>query len=436
MFMIEELPVGITGLLIAGVFAAAMSSLSSSINSLASAAAYDFWAPLSGCEDDEVRVLRAGRVLTLIWASLLIAVAIAYVPMSEDATAVEVALTIASLVLRGSPWRLLSGYRGSRGHPARRDHRDDRWDRSGHFDLDSRFSLSRLPLVRPDWSRHHGRRRLRDESAWHARRPAPMSQPPVRVVGVDGGATRTRCVLADSEGRTLAKLGGGAGLLGAGEDRQVADRIIEQVTEVALRAGVPLPVDALCAGLAGAAGRAESQDLVDSRLKAAQVARKVRVVPDQEVAFMDAFGHGDGILIISGTGSVAAGRVGEGPLVRVGGWGALIGDEGSGYRIGLGGLRAAMRAADGRNVPTALTPSLFSALGAESVGQVFQWSKTVGKAGVAALAPRVIEEANGGTQPLEASSNAQLRRWCSTWRPSLAPSRSGRALPWPLWGGW
>ncbi len=223
-----------------------------------------------------------------------------------------------------------------------------------------------------------------------------MSQPPVRVVGVDGGATRTRCVLADSEGRTLAKLGGRAGLLGAGEDRQVADRIIEQVTEVALRAGVPLPVDALCAGLAGAAGRAESQDLVDSRLKAAQVARKVRVVPDQEVAFMDAFGHGDGILIISGTGSVAAGRVGEGPLVRVGGWGALIGDEGSGYRIGLGGLRAAMRAADGRNVPTALTPSLFSALGAESVGQVFQWSKTVGKAGVAALAPRVIEEANGG----------------------------------------
>ncbi len=101
MFMIEELPVGITGLLIAGVFAAAMSSLSSSINSLASAAAYDFWAPLSGCEDDEVRVLRAGRVLTLIWASLLIAVAIAYVPMSEDATAVEVALTIASLVYGG-----------------------------------------------------------------------------------------------------------------------------------------------------------------------------------------------------------------------------------------------------------------------------------------------------------------------------------------------
>ena len=100
-FIIDELPVGITGLLIAGVFAAAMSSLSSSINSLASAAAYDFWTPLSRAEGDEFRGLRAGRVFTLIWASLLIAVAIAYVPMSEDATAVEVALTIASLVYGG-----------------------------------------------------------------------------------------------------------------------------------------------------------------------------------------------------------------------------------------------------------------------------------------------------------------------------------------------
>lgn len=100
-FIIDEMPVGLTGLLIAGVFAAAMSSLSSSINSLASASAYDFWAPLTGVSDDDVRTLRAGRVLTLVWAILLIGMAILYIPMSEDATAVEVALTIASLVYGG-----------------------------------------------------------------------------------------------------------------------------------------------------------------------------------------------------------------------------------------------------------------------------------------------------------------------------------------------
>lgn len=100
-FMIQELPAGLSGLLIAGVFAAAMSSLSSSINSLASASAYDFWAPINRCEHDEVRVLRAGRVFTLIWAVLLVSVAVAYIPMSDDSTAVEVALTIASLVYGG-----------------------------------------------------------------------------------------------------------------------------------------------------------------------------------------------------------------------------------------------------------------------------------------------------------------------------------------------
>ena len=100
-FIIEELPAGVAGLLIAGVFAAAMSSLSSSINSLASASAYDFFAPLTGSEGDEFRILRAGKVFTLVWAILLIGTAILYIPMSEDATAVEVALTIASLVYGG-----------------------------------------------------------------------------------------------------------------------------------------------------------------------------------------------------------------------------------------------------------------------------------------------------------------------------------------------
>jgi solute:Na+ symporter, SSS family len=105
-FIIDELPVGVTGLLIAGVFAAAMSSLSSSINSLASASAYDFWAPLTGAEGDEFRTLRAGRVFTLVWALLLVGAAILYIPMSADSTAVEVALTIASLVYGG----LLGGF--------------------------------------------------------------------------------------------------------------------------------------------------------------------------------------------------------------------------------------------------------------------------------------------------------------------------------------
>jgi SSS family transporter len=101
LFIVEQLPPGLTGLVIAGVFAAAMSSLSSSINSLASAAAYDYWAPMVGAQDDEVRLLRAGRAFSLLWAGLLILGATLFIPLSRETAAVEVALGVASLVYGG-----------------------------------------------------------------------------------------------------------------------------------------------------------------------------------------------------------------------------------------------------------------------------------------------------------------------------------------------
>jgi len=101
LFIIQELPPGITGLLIAGIFAAAMSSLSSSINSLASASAYDFWAPMRGAVGEEARILRAGKAFTLLWAALLVGGAVAFIPLSRGTTAVEVALGIASVVYGG-----------------------------------------------------------------------------------------------------------------------------------------------------------------------------------------------------------------------------------------------------------------------------------------------------------------------------------------------
>jgi Na+/proline symporter len=100
-FIVEQLPVGFTGLLIAGIFAAAMSSLSSSINSLASASAYDFWAPLRGLTGDEGRILRVGKAFTLLWAVLLIGGAVLFIPLSTRSSAVEVALGIASVVYGG-----------------------------------------------------------------------------------------------------------------------------------------------------------------------------------------------------------------------------------------------------------------------------------------------------------------------------------------------
>ncbi len=100
-FIVDEVPAGLKGLLIACILAAAMSSLSSSINSLASATAYDYWAPVAGAVNDEHRVLRAGKALTLVWAGLLVAGAIAFIPLSQETSAVETALGVAALVYGG-----------------------------------------------------------------------------------------------------------------------------------------------------------------------------------------------------------------------------------------------------------------------------------------------------------------------------------------------
>ena len=100
-FIIGSMPVGLKGVLIAGVFAAAMSSLSSSINALASAAAYDFWGPVTGNSDNDPALLKAGKVFTVVWAIVLILGAMAFIPLSEGTAAVEVALAVASMVYGG-----------------------------------------------------------------------------------------------------------------------------------------------------------------------------------------------------------------------------------------------------------------------------------------------------------------------------------------------
>jgi SSS family transporter len=99
LFVIQELPAGAKGLLIAAVLAAAAPA--SSINALASAAAYDFWAPAVGVSKDDPRILGVGKVFSLIWTALLVGGAILFTPLSRSATAVEVALAIASWVYGG-----------------------------------------------------------------------------------------------------------------------------------------------------------------------------------------------------------------------------------------------------------------------------------------------------------------------------------------------
>ncbi|MDX1675314.1 MAG: sodium:solute symporter [Longimicrobiales bacterium] len=99
LFIIEGLPPGLSGLIVAGVLAAAMSTVSSSLNSLASATTHDLYAPAIGREDadhDEGGLLAAGRMFTLLWAAILIGGAIAFELVQQGTPIVVIALQIAS----------------------------------------------------------------------------------------------------------------------------------------------------------------------------------------------------------------------------------------------------------------------------------------------------------------------------------------------------
>jgi N-acetylmuramic acid 6-phosphate etherase len=225
-----------------------------------------------------------------------------------------------------------------------------------------------------------------------------MTPAELRVVGIDGGATRTRYLLADGGGRALRRVEGPGSLLGAGRDQEVTERMVRTVESLVEAEADELPVAALCAGLAGAAGRADVAARLRERLLETGVARRARVVPDAEVAFADAFAEEDGILLVAGTGSIGLARLDGSPLRRVGGWGALLGDEGSGYGLGLEGLRAGVRGLEGRGTYTELGESLLQTLELPSIEALLAWSGRVGKDEIAALAPRVVEAADRGDE--------------------------------------
>lgn len=214
------------------------------------------------------------------------------------------------------------------------------------------------------------------------------------VVGVDGGGTRTRAVAMDLEGEVVGRAQGPAGLLQPHNAGAVAAAVREAAAEAAAQAGLSLPASFLYAGVAGA-GRPALRLALTVALSQAGVAAGVEVDTDIAVAVRDGLDDGPGVVLLSGTGSIAWGRSADGRERRVGGWGMLLGDQGSGYAIGLAGLRAVARAADGLDPATPLTDALVAAAGVAAPDELIAWVSVASKADVAALAPVVASLAPG-----------------------------------------
>ena len=193
-----------------------------------------------------------------------------------------------------------------------------------------------------------------------SRRWRPLFLTTMHVLGIDAGGTKTVCQLADGEGTVIAESRStGANLQAVGELQ--VEKVLYQVMEEAIGDRDIVP-DAICLGIAGV-DRPDDAAVVGAIMKRIGYKARVLVVNDALVALEAGAPGQPGVVIISGTGSISYGRNTAGQAARSGGWGYVLGDEGSGYWIGRAALRAVLREADQRGPATALTPLLLAHFG-------------------------------------------------------------------------
>src|SRR5580765_40822 len=209
----------------------------------------------------------------------------------------------------------------------------------------------------------------------------------MHVLGIDAGGTKTVCLLADWQGAIVSEgRAGGANLHSAGE--LAVEKAVHEAMEAAIADREIVPA-AICLGIAGV-DREDEARTVRAIMRRIGYKSRVVVVNDALVALVaGAGGHEPGIVIIAGTGSIVYGRNAAFEAARAGGWGHMIGDEGSGYWIGRESLAAVMRASDGRGPETRLTAEILSHFNVDDESRLprIVYDREQPRVSVAALGP-------------------------------------------------
>ena len=223
------------------------------------------------------------------------------------------------------------------------------------------------------------------------------------VIGADGGGTKTDMVLVDHEGRLVGREMGGCSnyqAVGLEDLRSEISRTIEKLLEKTLVE--KNAVTSVVLGLAGA-GRKVDQDTILRGFESTEFSDRLFVESDAAIALTGAFANQPGIILIAGTGAICIGRDSDGKIHRAGGWGYLLGDEGSGYSIGRDALVAALKDFDGRGASTSLRKHFEDRFRLDSIDKIIPriYKNEIDRIAVAALTPTVFKEAKAGDEVSE-----------------------------------
>jgi N-acetylmuramic acid 6-phosphate etherase len=217
--------------------------------------------------------------------------------------------------------------------------------------------------------------------------PKPVS--PQRILGVEGGGTKTDWVLLDGAKNVLRE-----GQLPSANLKLSSEAQLLQVFAV-------LPQDVTHVGMFLAGCMTEGDRMQLRRLVESVWPNAHRAVGgDRESGFATALGDGDGILVISGTGAVVHGRKGD-RVDKAGGWGQLLGDRGSGYDIGRHALRQVILDYDLHAAISPLGVAILSELGLNELPQLVDWVGQADKMQMARLAPIALRAAAAGDAAIQ-----------------------------------
>ncbi len=214
-------------------------------------------------------------------------------------------------------------------------------------------------------------------------------------LGIDGGGTKTRCMLGNETTVLATAVSGGCNVVRLGEPkaRESLHAVIRQVCAIAQVSASQ--IDSVCIGAAGAA-RTEIAAKLRSVLAEIdpEFTAHIEVVGDAAIALEAAFGHHPGVIAIAGTGSIVYGRDASGRVARAGGWGFAISDEGSGHWIGRHAISTLLRARDeGRE--TALTALILEAWKLDDIDALIQRANATPPPEFPRLFPIVVQAAAG-----------------------------------------
>lgn len=220
------------------------------------------------------------------------------------------------------------------------------------------------------------------------------------LIGMDGGGTKTKCILTDINLNPVFETSGGpSNFLVIGTEK-VSGTILNLISDCTAHQNITSnDIESIILGTTGGGRKNDAEILESQIIKDAPdksiVIKKFRVESDARIALEGAFSGSAGSILIAGTGSIMFGKDEAGNIHRVGGFGRFIGDEGSGYRIGRIGLNAVARYFDGRAKLTKIADLLeqeFSISSSEDlITEVYR-----NNFNIASVAPLVFDAAESG----------------------------------------